>query len=61
MKILIKSQYNHVKKNWQVVFKNDKGAWEVISNMSYGSKRTADAMVDWYIDSYPNKYTKHHD
>lgn len=57
-KTQIKAKFNHTKKNWQVVFRTGKGAWEAISNLSHDSKHTAEAMVDWYADTYPNRYTR---
>ncbi|MGQ7871360.1 hypothetical protein [Sunxiuqinia sp. sy24] len=54
----IRVQLNHTKKNWQVARQTTKGAWEVISNMTHNSPKEADAMVDWYVSSFPGKYCK---
>jgi len=55
----IRSQYNHTKKKWQVAKQTPKGSWEVISNMMHDSEQAANAMVNWYIESFPSEYIKH--
>ena len=54
----IRAQFNHSKKYWQVAKQSPKGTWEVISNMTHSSPEEANAMVDWYIQSFPGKYCK---
>ncbi len=59
MPIPIRAQLNHTKKNWQVAKRTPAGAWEVISNMTHNSQEEAEAMVDWYLDGYPDKYVRY--
>ncbi|WP_372772147.1 hypothetical protein [Mangrovibacterium sp.] len=58
MQTPIKSKFNTTKSKWQVVKRTPKGAWEVLSNQTYESEQTADAMVDWYLKVYPLSYCR---